>query len=168
MKNSDLTISSRDLTYRVRVSGRANFEYAVPLRELAKGLDTFQGFEIDLGACTAMDSTFMGVLTMIGLKGRKLNVPVELANASDVLKKLLTDLGVAKLFIFTVKADASMAPASADEAKSARPDQLTMAETVAEAHKTLAQAEDSNVARFKDVIQYAEKDVERLREQEKK
>jgi len=167
MKNSDLTISNRDRSYRIRVSGRANFEYAVPLRELARTLDSFQGFRIDLAACTAMDSTFMGVLTMIGLKGRKQNVPVELLNASDVLKKLLTDLGVAKLFVFTVNSDAAAAVAGTDGDKTDRPDQLTMAETVAEAHKTLAQADGSNAERFKDVIRYAEDDVERLRKQQK-
>ena len=41
MKETDLLISHRDGVYSVKAAGRANFEYAVPLRELAKTLETF-------------------------------------------------------------------------------------------------------------------------------
>ena len=102
MKESDLLISHRDGVYFVKVSGRANFEYAVPLRELAMALDQFKCVRLDMTECLAMDSTFMGVLSMIGLKAKKADAKVELANASDFLKKLLRDLGVAKLFDFVV------------------------------------------------------------------
>lgn len=68
MKESDLLISHRDGVYFVKVSGRANFEYAVPLRELAKTLDNFRCVRMDMTECLAMDSTFMGVLSMIGSK----------------------------------------------------------------------------------------------------
>ena len=89
MKSSDLLISNRDGIYTIKVSGRANFEYAVPMRDIAKNSVAIRGVKIDLGDCVAMDSTFMGVLTMLALAARRSNAAVELLNASDVLQKLL-------------------------------------------------------------------------------
>ena len=167
MKESDLLISRHDGVYSVKVTGRANFEYAVPLRELAKSSDTFKCFRIDLGECVAMDSTFMGVLSMIGLKSRRCNATVELLNAGDSLKKLLRDLGVSKLFTFTEGSDPDAPQWSASDGNVARNDMLTTAETVTEAHQTLVEADSSNAARFDQVIEFARQDVERLKNQEK-
>ena len=164
MKETDLLISHRDGVYSVKAAGRANFEYAVPLRELAKTLETFKCFRIDLGECVAMDSTFMGVLSMIGLKARRFKAGVELYNANDTLKKLLRDLGVNKLFTFIDGADPD-APAEWASASHDRRDLLTTAETVTEAHQTLVEADSSNAARFDQVIEFAKQDVERLKEQ---
>ena len=167
MKESDLLISHHDGVYSVKVAGRANFEYAVPLRELAKTLSEFKCFRIDLGDCVAMDSTFMGVLSMIGLKSRRCNAAVELLNANDTLKKLLRDLGVSKLFTFTAGTDPDAPPWSAADGSASRNDMLTTAETVTEAHQTLVEADSSNAARFDQVIEFAKQDVERLRNREK-
>ncbi len=167
MKESDLLISRHDGVYSVKVTGRANFEYAVPLRELAKSSNEFRCFRIDLGDCVAMDSTFMGVLSMIGLKSRRCNATVELLNAGDSLKKLLRDLGVSKLFTFTEGSDPDAPQWSAANGNASRNDMLTTAETVTEAHQTLVEADSSNAARFDQVIEFARQDVERLKNQEK-
>ena len=71
MKEIGVTIQPSGTGYLVRVSGRANFDYAVPIRELAKTLSGKEPFVFELAGCTAMDSTFMGVLSMIGLKARR-------------------------------------------------------------------------------------------------
>jgi len=159
MKESDLLISHRDGVYFVKVSGRANFEYAVPLRELAMALDQFKCVRLDMTECLAMDSTFMGVLAMIGLKAKKAEAKIELANTSDFLKKLLRDLGVVKLFDFVV---GDTDEASYDSAAK-KADLLATAETVTEAHKTLVEANESNAEKFDQVIAFAKQDVERLR-----
>lgn len=160
MKESDLLISHREGVYFVKVSGRANFEYAVPLRELAKTLDHFQCVRLDMSRCLAMDSTFMGVLSMIGLKARKEGAKVELVNASEFLNKLLRDLGVARLFQF-VSGEGDSGEAYSTAAGTA--DLLTTAETVAEAHETLVEADRSNAGKFDQVIAFSRKDVERLK-----
>ena len=82
MRDIDLKIASRNEIYLVKARGRANFEYAVPLRELARSLASFERFCIDLAECTAMDSTFMGVLTMLALKGAKAGKKVEILGAA--------------------------------------------------------------------------------------
>lgn len=106
-----------------------------------------------------MDSTFMGVLTMLALKAKKCNVVIDICNANDTLKKLLRDLGVAKLFNFS-EFENSEAGVSGKEAC----DMLTAAETVEEAHRTLAEMNSENAEKFKDVIEFTRQDVERLKQ----
>ena len=161
MRSSDLLVSERDGVYSVRVSGRANFEYAVPLREIAKGNGVFRSLIIDLGSCTAMDSTFMGVLTMLALKTRRDNTSMTLYNANPALQKLLRDLGVIKLFIF---AEGTVELPGASEAAAEGPGLLDTAETLSEAHRTLIDAEPANMEKFRDVVAFADADVRRLKE----
>ena len=163
MRDRDLLISNAGGTYLVKVCGRANFEYAVPLRSIAKASTNFKGIMIDLDDCTAMDSTFMGVLTMLALKSKREQCAVELYNASSVLQKLLRDLGVINLFTFK---EGSLDAGSA--ADSSGGSLLTTAETVSEAHKALVEADSSNQAKFSAVIDYADADVARLKKEEQK
>ena len=165
MQESDLLISRHDDIYSVKVAGRANFEYAVPLRELAQKLEKFKCFRVDLAECVSMDSTFMGVLSMIGLKARRVKANVELYNANDTLKKLLHGLGVSKLFQYIDGADPD---APAEWTKASRDQSpLTTAQTITEAHQTLVTADSSNAARFDQVIKLAQEDVERLKKESK-
>lgn len=164
MRDIDLRIANRDETYLVKARGRANFEYAVPLRELVKSLASFGRFCIDLSECTAMDSTFMGVLTMLALKGAKSKVKVEILGAGDNLKKLLNDLGVGRLFTFEGAEAAPPELLRSLEAAAPSTELLAGAETVKEAHETLVDADSDNAPRFENVIKFASADVERLKE----
>jgi len=165
MKDSDLLISVKDNVYSIKVSGRANFEYGVPLREMAKNLDDkFTMVCFDMADCLAMDSTFMGVMTMIGLKAAKIKAEVEILNASPTIQKLLKDLGIARLFTFV---NASKAPQAAQTLQTSDKNILNTAETVSEAHKVLVEADSANAAKFDKVIEYADQDVERIKQKQK-
>lgn len=162
MRSEDLQITELDGGYSVKVSGRANFDYAVPLRELSGKLTDKCWLQIDLEDCEAMDSTFMGVLTMLALKLRKSGTQVMLLGAGENLLKLLRDLGVAKLFKFVaVKGPAEGVAVAAPGGGGL----LAAAETVAEAHRALAEADESNAEKFKQVIEFADQDVARLKKQ---
>ena len=166
MRKEDLTVTAMDNGYLINVAGRANFDYAVPLRELAEKLVPGNWIQFDMEYCETMDSTFMGVLTMLALKLRKSGSKIMLINASPQLNKLLRDLGVAKLFNF-VSGDESAAAKSTAEKKevqiSGKASLLSTAQTVVEAHKTLVEADSSNAEKFDKVIEFAEQDVERLK-----
>ena len=151
MRSEDLQIIQLEGGYSVTVSGRANFDYAVPLRTLAEQLLPGNWIQIDLENCTAMDSTFMGVLTMIALKLRKSGSKAMILGADENLQKLL-DL---------VTEDENTSDGKNIEVASAS-DMLTTAKTVAEAHRALVGADSSNAEKFKQVIEFADQDVERL------
>ena len=167
MKAEDLKITAMDKGYLVEVSGRANFDYAVPLRELAEKLVPGNWIQFDMEYCETMDSTFMGVLTMLALKLRKSGSPqIMLINASAQLNKLLRDLGVAKLFKFVSGEDSGVAGKSSGNAVelASGKTMLDTAQTVVDAHKTLVEADSSNAEKFNQVIEFAEQDVQRLKE----
>ena len=164
MRDIDLRIANRSEVYLVKARGRANFEYAVPLRELVRSLTSFERFCIDLAECTAMDSTFMGVLTMLALKGAKLNCKVEILGASDTLKKLLNDLGVGRLFDFKGVEEAPSDLLPSLEAAENDATRLQGAETVKEAHESLVAADAENAERFENVIKFADADVRRFKQ----
>ena len=165
MKSEDLQITTFEGGYSVTVSGRANFDYAVPLRELSGKLVPGNWIQFDMEYCETMDSTFMGVLTMLALKLRKSGSQVMLIHASAQLNKLLRDLGVAKLFKFVSGDEKS--PVAGNSAVvmpvSGKTSLLNTARTVVEAHKTLVEADSSNAEKFDKVIEFAEQDVERLK-----
>ena len=101
---------------------------------------------------------------MLALKMRKSGTKVKILGASEVLVKLLQDLGVAKLFDFVSEKGTASGEGQVLVASGAA-DMLATAETVAEAHRTLAEADSSNAERFKQVIEFADQDVQRLKKQ---
>ena len=158
MNAQDLKIGEVGDVYVITAVGRANFEYAVPIRELVNSNDGHKTIRLDLKECTAMDSTFMGVLSMGALKAEDNGSSFEIYNASDSLKRLLMDLGVDELFSYH-----EGFPGETGCAAGCKSDMLTTAETVEEAHRKLVEADDANAERFNDVISYAAADVERLK-----
>jgi ABC-type transporter Mla MlaB component len=137
------------------------------LRNFAKNLEgNFEKISIDLKSCVGMDSTFMGILAMIGLKAKNANAIVEIVNADENNRHLLKGLGLEKLFNF-VQHDVNGRHAWKKE-ETQKKDQLTTAETVAEAHKVLMDVDDENVPKFEKVVEFAEDDVKRLKAQQEK
>lgn len=162
-KDTGVIISRSDCGYLIKAVGRANFDYAVPLRDLSKELTGSENLCFDLSACTAMDSTFMGVMSMLGLKARKSGGAIEIAGAGANLKLLLAGLGVDKLFTFV-----DAVPDMAGEFQAKRTgSMIDTAETVLEAHQKLVEAEPENAKIFDQVIKFAKSDVDRLKREER-
>lgn len=169
MKKADLLIAHTQGCYSIKVDGRANFECAPPIRNLANNLERgFEKISIDLTGCSGMDSTFMGVLAMLGLQARS-GGTVEIINAGIDNRKLLDGLGIQELFTFTEKHAETEA---AENQEWVRPEQtvsqLEHAKTVHSAHDTLIKANEQNKPKFEKVVEFAKKDLDRLEEQDKK
>ena len=166
MEKGEVFISEKDGITFIRVKGNASFVCAPPLRELAKKLaaEPFGGLKIDLEECTWMDSTFMGMLAMLGLNAKKKNVPAEIWNASEQNEKLLCGLGLQKVFAFENgefgDADGATAASNATTAES-------NARNVLDAHQTLMDIDEGNVQKFEKVVEFVKKDIDRM-EQDKK
>ena len=166
MEKGEVFISEKDTVTFIRVKGNASFVCAPPLRELAKKLaaEPFGGLKIDLEECTWMDSTFMGMLAMLGLNAKKKNVPAEIWNASEQNEKLLCGLGLKKVFEFQNgefgDADNAAAASNATTAES-------NARNVLDAHQTLMDIDEGNVQKFEKVVEFVKKDIDRM-EQDKK
>lgn len=160
MENSgELTISNRNGIYAIRVSGRATFECAPPLRNLAKSLESelFKELKIDLSSCSWMDSTFMGILAMLGLRAKKIGAPMVIYDAGAQNTALLCGLGLKKLFVFKDEAF-EQGDGETLSAESSEPN----AQTVLEAHKVLMDVDEGNVSRFEKVVDMVQKDIDRI------
>ena len=168
MRESELLIAQQDCDYCIKVIGRANFEYAPPIRELMHSIDKekFNEMDIDLGRCTGMDSTFMGVLTMIALKAQSCKAKITICNASDSNKHLLSSLGIAALFEF-VDLDVDEKRDCWVGASKRSDNKLETAEIVFEAHDTLMRADEGNIKKFEKVVEYARQDLEKVRDEQR-
>ena len=168
METGEIFISNQDGVHQIRVKGNASFVCAPPLRELAKKLpgEPFNGLRIDLEECTWMDSTFMGMLAMLGLSAKKKGVPAEIYNASEQNEKLLGGLGLKKVFEFKV----GPLPGASDDAPAASNDTTpeNSARNVLDAHQTLMDIDVSNVPKFEKVVEFVKKDIDRMEENPQK
>lgn len=156
-----ITITNKGTDYYVTVNGRATFEHAPQLRSLAKTLEntTYTSINVDLGACTGMDSTFMGILSMLGLNARKNNIPMTIFNAGDANKGLLFGLGLKKLFQY--KDEAMTADGGTGWSSNETLPTGMDAKTVLEAHQTLMDADEQNVKKFEKVVEMVQRDIEK-------
>ncbi len=163
MANGETLISGGGDRYAVKAVGRATFECVAPLRNLAKELDArnFKQVDIDLADCQGMDSTYMGVLAMMALRAKKINASISIYNASEQNKTSLCGLGLKRLFTFAEGAVSMDAQIASDETPA---DRKTSAETVLEAHKTLMNVDQGNVGKFEKVVDFVQKDLDRLNE----
>ena len=161
MENGEVFLSCNDGVHCIRVKGNASFVCAPPLRELAKklGAEPFSGLRIDLEECTWMDSTFMGMLAMLGLGAKKKGVPAEIWNASEQNEKLLGGLGLKKVFVFQAgpfMAGSDVAAASNESTPEGR------ARNVLDAHQTLMDIDEENVPKFEKVVEFVRKDIDKM------
>ena len=168
MQRATLSITGEGGVYAVKASGRATFECAGPLRELAKklGAEEFTVLDVDLAECQGMDSTFMGILAMLGLRARKIGASMNIVNANELNRSLLYGLGLKKLFNYTQgPVAASSASAVAAPAENSR---MESAQTVLDAHKTLMEVDDENKKKFGAVVQMVQQDIDKLHQEEEK
>ena len=166
MKESDVLISHNAGIYKIKIEGRANFEYGPPLRNLAKELEheTFTIISVNLKECCGMDSTFMGILAMIGLRAKKIAAAMEIVNASASNIALLKGLGLSSLFKFVEREEVVSLGDDWDEA-SEKGSSFETAEAVHDAHDTLMDVAPENIPKFKTVVDLAKKDIDRLKKQ---
>ena len=155
-----ITITNKGTDYYVTVGGRATFEDAPQLRSLAKTLENipYSSVNVDLAQCTGMDSTFMGILSMLGLNARKIGIPMTVYNAGDANKALLFGLGLKKLFQYR---DASMETGDSGWSSGEEVSRGMDARTVLEAHQTLMDADEQNIKKFEKVVEMVQKDLDR-------
>jgi anti-anti-sigma regulatory factor len=152
----------------VKIVGRANFMSSPEFKTLFGELSRkgYNRFVVDLSECTLMDSTFLGVLAgfglMTGAESSAGKCDIELANPNARVFELLENLGVLPLFRITN--GEPCLPDNVEPATSAvaDPTAAEIKRICLEAHKALMEANQGNIARFKDVTQFLAEDLQKL------
>lgn len=153
----------------LRVEGKGSFQNSVQVkryfqRTMERGS---RHFVVDLERCPIMDSTFLGTLTGAALNLKEFGEgEVCIINANARNQQLLNSLGLDH--ILDVDYDglkyrqerhevfAELARFNDGESACTKTEQ---AEHVLQAHEALTQANQENASRFKDVIDFLEKDL---------
>lgn len=152
----------------MRVDGKGSFQNSVQVKRcfqtmIEKGT---RHFVVDLERCPIMDSTFLGTLTGAALNLRELgDGEVCILNANARNRQLLSSLGLDH--ILEVDEDGSRHAVERKQVcdelgkcgENAATDKVEQAEHVLEAHEALTKANEANASRFKDVIEFLEKEV---------
>lgn len=141
----------------VRVTGRACFQNSACLREFVTEM-LHQGkrrFVLDFQHCTSMDSTFLGVLAGMALELKKQQGgSLVLVRMGARNLELVRNLGLHRL----LTVDAGETAPSVDRCNTALQcvdqTELEHARLVLEAHENLVNIDESNRAKFQDVLAF--------------
>ena len=147
----------------IQVDGRGTHAISQPLGECMTEMVRrgYRTFRVDLGACSYMDSTFLGILAAATLRLRGLpQGRFILVNVGARNLELLRTLGIERFFQFEGQGDgATSLPMSLERLPDSACSLEAMGTTMLEAHKTLAECDERNGPRFKDVIDFLEHDL---------
>ncbi len=151
-----IKIGTDEQSIWVQVIGKGNFNNSPSLKAYIDACidQGWRNIVIDLGGCTAMDSTFMGTLASFGMRLRDVQGSVFIADASDSNQKNLQGLGLHYLMVI------NPSPASWDgrldliraSCETSLVQEESSAEHVLEAHETLCDADEANIEKFETVL----------------
>jgi len=146
----------------VRVHGKGSFKNSPALKQFGVAMMErgCRRLVVEMDDCVGMDSTFMGVLAGLAILYRKNEGDVALRNMSDKNCSLVETLGLSHLIRVEKGEGANL------RKKTSRldlvADKRVLAETMLEAHETLAGAVPGNVTKFKDVLAYLRENVAQM------
>lgn len=168
--HSSILVGQIGSVFWLRVDGKGCFQNSLSIKaavqdRIASGV---RDFVFDLDRCPMMDSTFMGTLTGVARDLRECGGgTVTVLNVNARNQQLLSSLGLDH--VLTVDADGT---AWAEERRQVACElehcasvsgvcKETQAAHVLEAHQALCEANAANSSRFRDVIDFLEKEVNR-------
>jgi len=148
----------------VRIEGRACFQNSSSLKDFAIEM-VRQGkrrFVIDFQRCASMDSTFLGVLAGVALDLRKQQPPgsLVLCRVGQRNLELIRNLGLQRLLIIDASDKVAGVEKATKELADIKNTELESARLVLEAHENLVAVEDSNRAKFQDVLAFLKNRIE--------
>jgi len=153
----------------MRVEGKGSFQNSLQVKRCFQTMMSRgkRHFVVDLERCPIMDSTFLGTLTGAALHLRETGPVGEVAivNANARNQQLLASLGLDH--ILDVDRDGSRHSQERREVNSELScvesglncGKAEHAEHVLEAHEVLSSVNEQNAGRFRDVIEFLEKEV---------
>lgn len=169
--DSNLLVWVGDKDVWVKVQGRATFNCCVDFKTLVNSLwqQGYTSFRLDLTGCLLMDSTFLGVLSGLGLKltpEKKGAAPtIQLVNPNERIADLLENLGVTHLFQVAKGQLCPDGPFIAPP--SCETDKGDAIKISIKAHEDLGTINPENIAKFKDVRRFLEEDLKKIQEKKK-
>lgn len=154
----------------VRVDGKGTFQNSVQAKSALLGMlgRGVRDFVVDLERCPMMDSTFLGVLTQVSLKVKQSGAEgtFSVLNANQRNVQLLTSLGLNHILELDIEgklwgAEREQAGTALKQCEDAGASgcKEEQAQHILDAHQTLSSLSTENECRFRDVIDFLEKEL---------
>jgi len=163
MPEAEILVAEKEGVVALRVVGRATFKLCRKLRDFgAKAVqkETCRGVIVDFSKCTGMDSTFMGVLAMIGLQGKG-RCSLVVVNTNADLRALLDGIGVSRIWTCTDQPVDDLTWSGMCSAASGTADMTQLADVVLKAHETLMELHEDNVPKFRNLVELLAKEMDK-------
>jgi anti-anti-sigma factor len=148
----------------VRINGKANYLNCNAFRDFIEQMvkEGKKHIALDFARCKGMDSTFLGILagTAIDLRKQSPAGELTLCNLGERNYELITNLGLQNLLTLEEKC----AHNDATNFEGLRDEAVAETKNVLQAHQSLAEADDSNAAKFQDVIAFLKNQIEQEKE----
>ena len=149
----------------VRIEGRACFQNCAQLREFVSQMEQTgkTRFVFDFQRCTSMDSTFLGVLAGVALELRR-RAPgggLVLARVGPRNLELIRNLGLHRLMTVDASGEGPSCERCDTPISAPETSELERARLVLGAHENLVAADETNRAKFQDVLVFMKNRVDR-------
>lgn len=145
----------------LRVTGRGTHLNSPLLKRYARrAIEQKLSLHLELGGCTYMDSTFLGMLAGLAVRSREGGLPrIRILAVGQRVRELMENLGIDRLFDFAAGTPSSSAALHPLEGPS--PTVAEKSRDVLDAHRTLVAVAPANEVKFRDVITLLEEEVAR-------
>ena len=167
-----LLVSVEEARAWVRPVGRATFKLAPALKRFCMSVISKGCREIlfDMGACTTLDSTFMGVLAGIAIwpvDREDSRVRTVVVNLNSRTRTMISSLGLERVVTCYNEGETPVALpegvlGDAFPVDAGGESQSETLATMKQAHLDLIEADKANRARFCDVLTYLDEEIKRL------
>lgn len=139
-----------------RVVGRATHLLGQQVHEFGGAMINagFKRFEVDLSSCQHLDSTFAGVLAFLAIGLSQQGGVMTLLRTPREIKETLASLGIEALFAGARPGRNSVEVLSLQPLPLSAKSTEAWAATVLSAHQLLAETDDRNKVRLRDVLEF--------------
>lgn len=157
MTDAQLLVAEQGGLVLFHLIGRGTFKLCPAFRAYCEALlkdNTKKGVMLDLAKCVSMDSTFMGVMVMLGLRARN-RLALLLVNARPEHRTLLDGIGVSRVWRYVSQPVPNLTWKKLGEAtagKGSVENMKDIAPLIIEAHEALIELDSNNIPEFQNII----------------
>jgi len=160
MNTGVIKVANQDGVYLIKMSGDVRLNLSVVFDDFIQDMLSDPGFRsvvFDLSDAIAVDSTTLGLMAKISLRGRAFGHPdpVMLTQSPGILR-LLKSMGFDELLTLEAGIDVSTAAQGLENLQNGGEKEEKIRQTVLEAHRILSSLNEKNEATFRDLLQSLE------------
>lgn len=148
----------------IKIKGRASYLNCAPLSDFFRRLvaQNKRQFVIDFQQCTAMDSTFLGIIAGVGLELAKSEPrgTLVLARLGQRNLELVKNLGLHRILAVDTNGVDLSQDEPAQQLASDTKNDVENARMILKAHENLVAVDVSNQSKFQDVISFLKGQIE--------